>query len=488
MKKTIFFACYKGLLPVVLFCCLYSCGKTQPANTTEPPVVPPGSTKPADVVYWLTKGDQTVLLQKQNQGLLFNSVLINGNPTIVVDTAERYQSVDGFGFALTGGSAYLINRLPDAGRAALLKELFTTDSTFIGINYLRISIGASDLNANVYTYDDVSAGGQPDTALTNFSLGADIYDLVPVLKQIVALNPNIKLLGSPWTAPAWMKTNNSAKGGSLKPEYYGVYAQYFVKYIQAMQALGIRIEAITPQNEPLNPYNNPSMLMQAAEQAVFIKNYLGPAFKAAGITTKIIVYDHNCDVPNYPLSILADPDAYKYIDGSAFHLYAGVIGALTEVHNAYPDKNVYFTEQWVGAPGNFPADLSWHIKNLVIGATRNWSKSVIEWNLASDPNYLPHTQGGCTTCMGALTISSNISRNVSYYVIAHASKFVPSGSVRIASSNLNGLPNVAFQTPSGKKVLIVLNETTDSQSINIQFNNKMVTATLPAAAVGTFVW
>jgi glucosylceramidase len=295
-------------------------------------------------------------------------------------------------------------------------------------------------------------------------------------------------MGSPWSAPAWMKTGQSPKGGSLKPEYYAVYANYLVKYVKAMEARGIRIDAITPQNEPLNPYNNPSMTMSAAEQAEFIKNHLGPAFQAAGIATKIIVYDHNCDVTSYPLTVLADASARKYVDGSAFHLYAGDIGALSQVHNAYPDKHVYFTEQWVGGPGNFAGDLKWHVKNLIIGATRNWSRNVIEWNLASDPNYYPHTVGGCSTCMGALTIGTSVTRNVSYYIIAHASKFVPAGSVRIGSNLAGTLANVAFKTPAGKKVLVVLNEGTTTQKFNIQFKEMIATAELAGGAVGSYVW
>jgi len=339
----------------------------------------------------------------------------------------------------------------------------------------------------VFTYDDLAAG-QTDTTLVNFSLSTDTYDLVPVLKQIVAINPAIKILGSPWTAPVWMKTNNSSIGGSLKPQYFGVYANYFVKYIQAMKAQGIRIDAITPQNEPMYDGNNPSMLLSAPDEAAFIKNNLGPAFQAAGIDTKIIIFDHNCGNPEYPLAILGDAAALNYIDGTGFHLYGGDISALTTIHNAAPAKNVYFTEQWVGGPGNFPADLGWAVKNLIVGATRNWSRNVLEWNLANDPAYQPHTPNGCSTCLGALTIGNTITRNVSYYIIAHASKFVPAGSVRIASNLPANLQNVAFKTPGGKKVLIVLNDNNTSQTFNIQFNGKWVTAALDAGAVGTFVW
>lgn len=461
------------------------CAKTKKDILPDTPPPPPVTSK-SDVALWLTNPAQGVYFKKQSTALNFSSSS-NYNPTISIDTTQTYQSIDGFGFALTGGSAYLINRLSTSDRDALLKELFTADSTFIGISYLRISIGASDLDASVFSYDDLS-GNQTDPELKNFSLNPDNNNLIPVLKSIVALNPKIKILGTPWSAPAWMKTNLSSKGGNLKPEYDEMYANYFVKYIQAMKDLGITIDAITPQNEPLNPYNNPSMVMSATEQADFIKNHLGPAFKAANITTKIIVYDHNCDVPSYPLTILNDPEAKKQVDGSAFHLYGGDISALTQVHNAHPDKNVYFTEQWVGGPGNLPEDLKWHVKNLIIGATRNWSKNVLEWNLASDPNYFPHTDGGCSTCQGALTIGTSVIRNASYYIIAHASKFVKPGSVRIASNMMGNLPNVAFKTPEGKKVLIVLNESATSQTFNIQFNDMIVTPTLAGGAVGTYVW
>ena len=233
----------------------------------------------------------------KKQGTVMNfSNSSNYNPSIVVDTTLTYQTIDGFGFALTGGSAFLINQLTSADKDALLKELFTSDSTYIGISYLRISMGSSDLDASVFSYDDL-ASGQTDADLQHFSLLPDTYNLIPILKAVVALNPSVKIIVTPWSAPAWMKTNQSAYGGSLKPEYYAAYASYFVKYIKSMAAQGIKIDAITPQNEPLNAYNNPSMTMSAAEEADFVKNFLGPAFQSAGIATKIIVYDHNCDVP-----------------------------------------------------------------------------------------------------------------------------------------------------------------------------------------------
>ncbi len=446
----------------------------------------PGTTyEKADV--WITRGDKTMLLEKQIVASEFSSPT-NGYVNIDVDSNTAYQTVDGFGYTLTGSSAYLINQMSASSKASLLNELFGNGANSIGISYLRVSIGASDLSPVVFSYNDMPAG-QTDPTLANFSLSKDTVDLIPVLKEILAINPNMKIMGSPWSPPVWMKDNGSSIGGSLQPQYYGVYASYFVKYIQQMQAKGITIHAITVQNEPQHGGNNPSMLMSASQQAEFVKNHLGPAFQAAGITTKIIVWDHNCDNPGYPITILNDPAAKAFVDGSAFHLYNGDISALSTVYNAHPDKNLYFTEQWTGANGSFDGDLKWHLKNVIIGSMLNRSKVALEWNLANDPLYGPHTPGGCTECKGAVTISgSSFTRNVSYYIVAHASRFVPAGSTRIASGTASNLPNVAFKTPSGKKVLIVVNEGTTAANFNIKYKGKWTAASLAAGAVGTYTW
>jgi glucosylceramidase len=473
-----------GILLSVLLITAANCERKEDGNGNgggNPPVAQ------GDVEYWITKGDQTILFQKQTTILSFGSTA-NAFSTIDVDTTQTFQTIDGFGYTLTGGSAWLINRMNATERNSLLNELFGTGGNSIGVSYLRVSIGASDLNAYVFSYDDMPAG-QTDPTLANFSLSQDTIDLLPVLKQILAINPSIRIMGSPWSAPVWMKDNSSSVGGSLKPEYYSVYAQYFVKYVQAMLVKGITVDAITIQNEPQHGGNNPSMVMSAAQQADFIKNHLGPAFQAAGIATKIIIWDHNCDNAAYPVAILNDAGAKPFINGSAFHLYNGDISALTTVHNAHPDKQLYFTEQWTGANESFDGSLKWHIKNVIIGSLRNWSRVALEWNLANDPTYNPHTPGGCTECKGGITINnSNFSRNVSYYIIAHVSKFVLPGSVRIGSNIIGSLPNVALKTPQGKKVLIVLNEGTSPANFNVRFKGKWFTSSLPAGAVGSYIW
>ncbi|GAB3327008.1 glucosylceramidase [Larkinella ripae] len=446
-----------------------------------------GHSENQSVAVWLTNPDRSALFVKQPQSLSFGPETAP-SPTIAVDDAQAFQTIDGFGYTLTGGSAMLLSRMTPKARAALMQELFATDGNHIGVSYLRVSIGASDLDERVFSYDDLPPG-QTDPELTRFSLDPDRRHLIPVLKQILAINPAIKILGSPWSPPSWMKTNQSPKGGSLKPDYYPTYARYLVNYIRDMQAEGIRIDAITIQNEPLHPGNNPSMLMLPQEQATFIKTSLGPAFRAAKLDTKILLYDHNADRPDYPISILNDPDVKPYVDGSAFHLYAGPIEALTQVHRAHPDKNLYFTEQWTGAPGDLRGDLAWHVKTLIIGATRNWSRTVLEWNLAADPQQKPHTPGGCDQCLGAVTLAGDsVRRNPAYYAIAVASKFVRPGSVRIASTDLGQLPNVAFKTPDSSRVVIVLNPGGSAQSFALRYQGKQVAATLAAGAVGTYVW
>lgn len=477
---------------LIFFMAVVLNSQTQCTQKTAKEELPTGPTAPADMEAWMTTADQSVLLQKQS-GLLRFGTVTNGYPNVTLDSTQQFQTVDGFGYTLTSGSATLINSMSADNKAKLLMELFSNGSQAdaIGISYLRIAIGASDLSATVYSYNDVPTG-QTDLTLSKFSLAPDQAagtGLIPLLKEILAINPQIKILATPWSPPVWMKDNASSVGGSLKPEYYEVYANYFVKYIQAMKAEGIVIDAITPQNEPLHPGNNPSLLMIAEAQRDFIKGYLGPAFQKEGLSTKIITYDHNCDRPDYPLTILNDPAAKAFVNGSAFHLYAGNVSALSTVHNAHPDKAVYFTEQWTGSKGTFDGDLKWHTKNVIIGTMRNWSRVALEWNLASDPNFDPHTPGGCTECKGALTLSgNNVTRNVAYYIIAQASKFVPSGSVRVASTEIAGLATAGFVTPEGKKVLIVLNEGSAPVNFNIQFKDKWIATGMPAASVCTFSW
>ncbi len=474
-------------LAVSISLLLSKCGD-KPGTGGGTPTPPPNPTPAtSEIDAYITTSDQNSLLQKQSTVLSFTATA-NNYQDVVVDSTIRFQTIDGFGYTLTGGSASLLKAMSAANRTAVLQEMFGTGTNSNAVSYLRISIGASDLNSSVFSYDDMPAG-QTDVNLANFNLSKDTLDLVPVLKEVLAINPNIKIMASPWSAPVWMKDNNSSIGGSLQPQYYTAYANYFVKYIQKMRTEGITIQAVTIQNEPLYGGNNPSMVMSATQQATFIKSALGPAFAAAGINTKIIAYDHNCDQPNYPITVLNDAAANPFVDGSAFHLYGGDVSAMSQVHNAYPNKNLYFTEQWTGANESFANNLTWHMKNVIIGTMNNWSKVALEWNLANDPSYNPHTPGGCTECKGALTINGqNVARNVSYYLIAHASRFIPPGSVKIGNNSLQGMPAAAFVTPAGKKVLLAVNESTNDIAFNLSYKGKKAVITLKAGAAATYTW
>jgi glucosylceramidase len=447
---------------------------------------------PTAVREWLTTADKTSLLAEQAP-IAFGGAT-GTVPVIEIDDSKTFQTMDGFGQAVTGGSAQLLVRMSPAARVSLLHELFGNGPTEIGTSYIRVSVGASDMNDHVYTYDDMT-GGQNDPELRHFSLEPDRNSVIPVLQQILAIQPKIKILASPWTAPAWMKTNVGVKGGSLKKEFYGAYAEYWVRYLGGMADAGIPIDALTPQNEPENDKNTPSMLMTAEEQADFIGHYLGPALARAGLHTKIISFDHNCDHPNYPIAILRDPAAAKYANGSGFHLYVGEISALSTVHDAFPGTSIYFTEQLVLPRKEDPVfDIAEPVARLIVGAPLNWSRNVLLWNLAADPQNGPHTnEGGCPICSGAITIDGDtVTRNLAYYVAAHASKFVPPGSVRIgmgpASGSADSLPHVAFRTPEHHHVLIVSNTGNQTTSFAIRFHGHEAIAKLPADAAATYVW
>lgn len=436
---------------------------------------------------WLTHGDQSVLYEDKTDEVIISYTDDQNLSKIEIDPSITYQEIEGYGYTMTGGSAIVINQMDKDARAALLDELFLSDGDGIGVSYIRLSIGASDLDPYVFSYNDLPEG-ETDEKMEHFSLDPDRENLIPVMKEVLERFPEMKILGSPWSPPTWMKTNNHTIGGSLMPEYYDAYALYFVKYIQGMAEEGITIDAITVQNEPLHPGNNPSLSMKAAEQATFIKNHLGPTFEEYDIDTKILIYDHNLDRIDYPLEVLADPEARKYIAGTAFHLYGGVIDSMSVIHEKYPDKKLYFTEQWTGVNGDFDGDLSWHLENLIVGASRNWSRNVLEWNLASDPDLRPYTDGGCSECLGALTIDgNNVQRNVSYYIIAHASKFVRPGAVRIYSTEFDDLHNVAFKNLDDSIVLIVHNGGSESQTFEISSGAFTASTILPSGSVGTYV-
>jgi len=412
----------------------------------------------------------------------------NNIATITVKANTQFQTIEGFGYALTGGAAQLIDQLPVIKKNALLKEIFGKGPKDMGISYIRVSMGASDLDAHVFSYCDLLQGAT-DSALSHFSLSEDTLHLIPILKRVLAIQPNLKIMASPWSPPIWMKSNLNSMGGSLQKKYYATYANYFVKYIRTMQEQGIPICSITMQNEPEHGGNNPSLLMNAQEQKEFLRDFLGPLFQKENIKTEIVLFDHNADHPNYPISILDDAKAKSYAAATAFHLYLGTEAALSEVHAKYPDKKIYFTEQWTGAKSDFDGDFMWHLEHIVLGTIQNWSSVVLEWNLANDAKYAPHTPGGCTECKGAFTIQdASINRNVSYYIIAQISKYIEPGAVRTESiSDDAAIKTVSFNLKNGKKALLVLNKSA-AKKIVVQEGSIHLNFTMPEKSAATIIW
>ncbi len=444
------------------------------------------------VEVWTTNSQGTILLSKARELIAFEPNLTGGIP-VDIDTATALQTIEGFGAALTGSSAFVLKEyLSDAVRENLLRELFTPEEG-IGISFLRLTIGASDFSLGDYTYNDDPPGGV-DPEQSAFSLGRDLEHLIPVLREIVAIQPNLKIMATPWSAPAWMKTNGDLRnGGRLRADLHSSYALYFVKYLQAMAAEGIPIHSISVQNEPLLGSGYPTMEMSAEQQTTFIRDHLGPALAIAGLDTKILIYDHNWDDVAYSLSILNDPVAKNFVAGTAFHCYAGDVSAMSQVNAQHPDRGIYFTECSGGdfSP-NFGNNLSWNMDNLLVGATRNWAKAVLFWNLALNENNGPQN-GGCTNCRGVVTINSRtgfISRNVEFYLLGHVAKFVQAGAVRIPTPTLRGqgISQVAFLNPDNTRVLVAFNHSGETSTLRVNEGGDSFKHSLAAGHLVTFTW
>lgn len=424
-----------------------------------------------DVSLWLTTGNESALFIKQ--GVDFSKE--TGDFTIVLDSTETYQTIDGFGAALTGSSAYLINKMSKEKRDVLLSDLFNPEKG-IGINYLRITIGSSDFSIGTYSYCD---GGKIET----FAIPTvDKNDLLPVLKEILKINPTIKILASPWSAPAWMKKNNNMYGGSLKgSEVYKDFAEYFVRYIKAFEAEGITIDAITLQNEPMHEINTyPTMKMEWEEQNIIIRDYIGPKFVENNIKTKIIIWDHNFDMSYYPMNILNDQQTRQYVAGTGWHGYGGNASAIDIVQDAHPDKDVYFTEQSGGGwnTDTRMGNMFYYMRDFLMATVNRGSKNFLMWNLALDENNGPTTtSGGCQNCRGVVTIRTNDNyfKNEEYYLLAHFAKCVRLGAKRIKySSNKmpSGITVSSFINADGTKVLVVMNRTKTNQKYVVRIGDR----------------
>lgn len=456
------------------------------------------------------KGDVEVYVTTANKSMLFTSIPLKFDTkpnmaietTITMNPTVRFQEIDGFGAAITGSTCYNLLQMTAANRTKLLKETFDPVAG-MGYSYIRISIGCSDFSLDEYTCCD-----QP--GIENFAIHElDKRDLFPILKEILAINPNLKILASPWTPPRWMKVNNlvelkpfnSWTSGQLNPAYYQDYATYFVRFVQEMKKEGFTINAITIQNEPLNRGNSASLYMSWQEQAEFVKTALGPTFAEAGLTTKIIVFDHNFNYDNiqdqisYPLKMYADPEVAKYIDGAAYHAYGGDKSELLNVHNAFPTKNLYFTEMSIGSWNySFAGDLMWSMREIGIGCLDNFCKSVIVWNFMLDEKGAPNRPGGCVTCYGAVDISTKdyatLNRKSHFYLIGHLSKAISPGAVRIATTGFqtSGLYTTAVENTDGTYGVVLQNDTDKSMKITLADDVHSFVYTIPSKSVVSCRW
>lgn len=479
-----------------------SCGCQSSSNPGTEPVIPQPEPQPetATASFYVTTADESKLFEEEDlQVRDKGSMPVN---EVLIDTTIRYQSITGFGAALTGGSCYNILRMGTTARQSFLKEIFDKNEG-LGVSLIRVSIGSSDFGLDEYTWCDKKG-------IENFAVNQyDKRDLFSVLRQIYAINPDVKIIGSPWSVPQWMKrrsvTNNSDfyswTSGSLKPECYQDYATYFVKWIQTMQTQGFNIYAVTIQNEPLNHGNSMSTYMTWEEQRNFIKEALGPAFERAGLDTKILIFDHNYNYDNvasqqdYPLHILEDPDAAKYVAGTAWHNYGGSPATLDKINAEAPDKEIYFTEASIGSWNyNFAGCLLNDFNSIYMQTLTRMNKGVTLWNLMLDEKNGPYRPGGCSTCYGVVTLNSATgqisARNSHYYNIAHTSKVISPGAVRVATSGFSqtGISYLAFLNPDKSYGIIVLNTGTKETMFTFSDNSRSVKCTVPAKAIASIKW
>ncbi|MES2148903.1 MAG: glycoside hydrolase family 30 beta sandwich domain-containing protein [Pseudomonadota bacterium] len=440
---------------------------------------------------WVTTGDQSKLLSREKDAR-FNVARLE-RVVIDVDPAARFQEMAGFGAAITDASAELIqSRLNPQQRTALMQELFGRGPDGIGLSFTRLTIGASDFSSAHYSFDDMPKG-ETDPGLAHFSIEPNRAAVLPTVKGALAINPALRVMASPWSAPGWMKSTDSLIQGSLKREAFAPFAQYLSRYVSAYQAEGVPIFALTLQNEPhFEPADYPGMRVEPAARAAFIGGHLGPVLARQNPGTRILDWDHNWDQPGSPEAVLADPVAASFVSGVAWHCYAGEVGVQEALHDAHPDKDTWFTEcsggQWAS---KFADNLQYFTRTLIIGTTRGWARGVLLWNLALDEKYGPHL-GGCGDCRGVVTIDSRtgqVSRNVEYYALAHASRFVRPGAHRIASSLASGeLQTVAFRNTDGSIALVVANSPARARTFSVRVAKRSFSYTLPAGSVATFTW
>lgn len=444
---------------------------------------------PAPAEMWLTTADETQKLSEQAPQPAVGAA--TGDEAVTIDTTKHFQKMHGFGAAMTDASALLLSNLPDDKRKALMAELFGRRENGLGLSFTRLTVGASDFSTSDYSYDD-TPGNVPDPELRYFSIDPATKYVLPRTREALAINPELLVMISPWSAPAWMKTTRSLIQGQLVPQYYPAFAKYLARTVEAFAREGVPVSMITIQNEPdFEPDSYPGMRVNSPDRAVIIGRYVGPEFRSRGLKTEILDYDHNWDNPEMPLTVLNDPLARQYVSGVAWHCYEGDVPAQSPVHDAYPEKDAWLTEcsggEW---QPKYSEVLGWMTEKLIIGASNNWSRGTLLWNLALDPAHGPHT-GGCADCRGVVTIdpaTGAITRNVEYYVLGHASRFVLPGAFRVAVTSQGGEAEAAaFLNPDGSRVAILYRKSGEG-SLTLALDKERYTVALPKGSVATLRW
>ena len=445
---------------------------------------------PTPAEMWVTTADQAHELAPQPVQQPIG--LARGDEAIAINSSKHFQKMHGYGAAMTDASAEVLSALPEDKRRALMRELFSRADGGLGLSFTRLTVGASDFSSSDYSYDD-TPGNAPDPALRYFSIEPAKKYVLPRMREALAINPDLLVMISPWSAPAWMKTTRSLIKGHLIPQYYPAFANYLARTVEGFGREGVPVSMLTIQNEPnFEPDNYPGERVDPAERAEIIGRFVGPTFKSMGLTTKILDWDHNWDHPEMPLAVLKDPVARRYISGIAWHCYEGDVSAQGPVHDAYPDKDAWDTEcSGGGWSPKFSGVLGWMTDQLIIGAANNWSRGTLLWNLALDPDHGPHT-GGCSDCRGVVTIdprTGTITRNVEYYVLGHASRFVLPGAYRVLSAVKpgEGVEAAGFLNPDGSRVAILYRKSGDGP-VALSIDGERYSVTLPKGAVATLRW
>lgn len=409
------------------------------------------------------------------------------SPTAIhIDASKQYQEVLGFGAALTDASCYLYSQLAAQEKQALFSDLFGAGGLRLSVG--RTCIGSSDYSTMPYSFDESS---EPDPELKKFSIEHDKAYILPALRAAREMNPDLFLFSSPWSPPGWMKANGSMLGGSMRKKFFPSYADYFVRFLQGYSAEGIKINAVTIQNEVDTDQDGrmPAALWGQEYEIEFVKRYLGPAFERASLDTKIWIIDHNYNLAGRAIDELTDPALNKYVDGIAWHGYMGTPEAMTRVHDAFPAKNGYWTEGGpdITSPDYLTDWAKW--SHAFTGILRNWARCIVGWNLLLDEKGMPNI--GPFPCGGLVTVDSKthaVTRSGQYWAMSHFSKVVRIGARVIASrGELNDIDHVAFQNPDGSFALVLTNRGEEKQ-IQCRLGAQALDVKLDQGSVTTLVW